>query len=808
MKTKLLSVLLVVVLFLGFIPLTDASNIVDINDSSVFLKADGSTTCTLVASLMMFRRGALINNDSNWDSFTESTYVSNKSWWAPGLPSSLSGGGMNAERVTIGEYNGKADERKQLFKDLLQSHPEGVVIWLAYGNDSSHWHAVLLTDYDSSADTFYCADSYKSVGKGRITLSSSLLATKQFAGMYTGKTSNTQEDILTYIHAYWYIKSGINYDNYSRPTPPEAPSGLVGARSGSSNVQLKWNAVSSADRYEAQYSRQGVSWTTLDESPVSTPSLLAKNFTWNYDYVDFRVRAVNAGGASPWAEIRVYKANKEQSISVTGVSLNKYNLSLKVGESETLIATVQPSDASNKKVYWWSNNESVATVDQSGKITAVAPGTAVVDAETYDGNFKAYCTITVSSNSIISVAGVSLNKYNLSLKPGESETLSATVQPSDASNKKVYWWSNNESVVTVDQNGKITAVAPGTAVVDAETYDGNFKAYCTITVSSEAPKGITVVVDGKPVDWTDAEPFISNNRTLVPLRAVANALGLKVTWESKTRTALFSGSAKATNGKNYNIAVSFVIDSRKMAVKYSDSANNEMTDYISIDSAPLIKSSRTYAPIRFLAEHFGYTVKWDSKTKTITITSGKIKAPDFTFANYPSGDYDACIERDSTRRKSDGTVETVLHLTRNVVIPDSVVKTLKAGSVIDLIKYGGFDNFKIQRFVRHTGYGIEWIELDDEHALHKSQNGAWLFGYIDLDNVVNYIYKEIKVTISKDVPVYDDFSYFPEKVGQHTKIPDLRDFFDRVSYASAKDICVTIKSGKISSILINYVPQL
>ena len=154
-------------------------------------------------------------------------------------------------------------------------------------------------------------------------------------------------------------------------------------------------------------------------------------------------------------------------VAVTGVSLNKTTTSIQVGASEQLTATVEPNNATNKAVNWSSNSPSVATVDNSGNVTAVAEGTATITVTTQDGNKTATCTVTVTpaSSDPVAVTGVSLNKTSTTLTVGGSETLTATVQPSNATNKAVNWSSNPTSVATVDSNGKVTAVAEGTATV-------------------------------------------------------------------------------------------------------------------------------------------------------------------------------------------------------------------------------------------------------------------------------------------------------------------------------------------------------
>ena len=87
----------------------------------------------------------------------------------------------------------------------------------------------------------------------------------------------------------------------------------------------------------------------------------------------------------------------DKVVSVTGVSLNESSITLDVGGSKTLTATVVPDNATNKKVRWTSDNETAATVSEDGVVTAVAGGTAVITATTHDGLFTATCTVTVNA---------------------------------------------------------------------------------------------------------------------------------------------------------------------------------------------------------------------------------------------------------------------------------------------------------------------------------------------------------------------------------------------------------------------------
>ena len=118
-------------------------------------------------------------------------------------------------------------------------------------------------------------------------------------------------------------------------------------------------------------------------------------------------------------------------------------------------------------------------VDTSGKVTAVGAGTATITATAVDGSEKYdTCTVTVTKTS---VTGVTLDQTSLTLTEGDSETLTATVEPSNATNKNVTWSSSDPNVATVE-NGVVTAVGAGTATITVTTEDGGKTATCTVTV--------------------------------------------------------------------------------------------------------------------------------------------------------------------------------------------------------------------------------------------------------------------------------------------------------------------------------------
>jgi Uncharacterized conserved protein len=193
------------------------------------------------------------------------------------------------------------------------------------------------------------------------------------------------------------------------------------------------------------------------------------------------------------------KPVKPPVIAVTGVSLNKTTISLTVGAKETLVATVAPTNATNKIVTWSSDNIAIATVNSStGEVTAVAAGAAKINA--VSGGKVATCFVTVPA---VPVAVVSLNKTTTSITIGAKETLTVTITPTNATNKTVTWTSDNLAVATVNSStGEVSAVSSGVAKITATSNNGK-TASCTVTINVNIE---TVIIPpgtfkmGSPID--------------------------------------------------------------------------------------------------------------------------------------------------------------------------------------------------------------------------------------------------------------------------------------------------------------------
>ena len=219
---------------------------------------------------------------------------------------------------------------------------------------------------------------------------------------------------------------------------------------------------------------------------------------------------------------------KAKAIGVTEVTLDRTELTLTEGETETLTATVRPDNADNRKVTWSSDKTEVATVDGDGRVTAVKAGEAVVTVTTEDGGKTATCKVTVRAKAV-SVTEVTLDRAELTLTEGEAETLTATVKPDNADNRKVTWSSDKTEVATVDGDGRVTAVKAGEAVVTVTTEDGGKTATCKVTVKAKV-----VPVTGVEVNPWAVTLSVSGTSKLSYTIRPADATNQNVKWESES----------------------------------------------------------------------------------------------------------------------------------------------------------------------------------------------------------------------------------------------------------------------------------
>jgi len=213
---------------------------------------------------------------------------------------------------------------------------------------------------------------------------------------------------------------------------------------------------------------------------------------------------------------------------IKSVALNQTALTLEEGSLQSLRATINPSDTTDvKDLTWVSSNTSVATVDQNGEVTAVAPGTATITVSTVNGR-KAECKITVTQAAVTKpITSITLSETTLTMVEDEEKTLTATIHPSDTTDSHTLTWaSSNENVATV-ADGVITAKSAGTATITVTSVNGK-KASCTVTVNAKEIPITSVTFDQNVVTIK-----AGNNATLKATILPENTTQAKtLTWAS------------------------------------------------------------------------------------------------------------------------------------------------------------------------------------------------------------------------------------------------------------------------------------
>ena len=173
-------------------------------------------------------------------------------------------------------------------------------------------------------------------------------------------------------------------------------------------------------------------------------------------------------------------------VVVKSISVDRTSITMTHGGSDKITAKVNPFNVPDTSVTYASNDTGVVTADKNGNLKAVGVGTTTITViSNYTPTVRTTVTVTVNP---VAVTGISLNKGNTTLEVGGTLSVSATVSPSNATNKGVKWTSSNTSVATVDANGNVKAVAAGTAIITVtSTSNTGVKASLTVTVNAPKP---------------------------------------------------------------------------------------------------------------------------------------------------------------------------------------------------------------------------------------------------------------------------------------------------------------------------------
>ena len=245
---------------------------------------------------------------------------------------------------------------------------------------------------------------------------------------------------------------------------PEDNRSKVSRIEGTATIEIAVEIQLSAPDATTPYQERKLIETTADASnfTVSSPYQLKKQTEYNGTYI-------------------------YAFIPVTSVTLAPETLSIEEGKTAELTATISPANATTQQHSWSSENGKIAKAYgktlNTAKVTAIGVGKTTI---TYTiGGKEASCEVTVTPRTI-SVESITLNKPQLSLVKGATETLTATVLPTTATDKTVIWESSDTAVATV-KDGIVTAVAAGNATITAKA--GEKTATCAVTVTNPSNSG-------------------------------------------------------------------------------------------------------------------------------------------------------------------------------------------------------------------------------------------------------------------------------------------------------------------------------
>ncbi|WP_165369746.1 Ig-like domain-containing protein [Bifidobacterium pseudolongum] len=271
-------------------------------------------------------------------------------------------------------------------------------------------------------------------------------------------------------------------------------------------------------------------------------------------------------------------------VPVSSVSISGGNFELKEGATKQLSATVAPSNATNRSVSWKSSNTSVATVDASGKVTAVAAGSATITASA--GGKSSTVTVTVKGDDpvipvqSVSISGTGVSGGKATINVGAGLDLTATVSPSNATDRTVTWISSDDSIATVSSTGAVRGVKAGMAVIMATV--GGKSSSVIVTVKEAGPVLQSVAIAGTGV--ANNKLTLAQNKTVqLSVKATpANAsLGVVYWSSSDTSVATVSGTGKVTAKGEGMAVITATVGDKHSSIVLTVSKNGQVSDRFS-----------------------------------------------------------------------------------------------------------------------------------------------------------------------------------------------------------------------------------
>lgn len=297
---------------------------------------------------------------------------------------------------------------------------------------------------------------------------------------------------------------------------------------------------------------------------------------------------------------------------VQQLKLSENDVRGKMKQTHQLYVTITPENATNQTLKWTSSNNSIVSVDKTGKLTFNRAGTAVITVQSEDNPaLMAQCTVTV----LQSVADVELDEELVELYVGESKRLTYMVYPSTASSPEVQWTSFDTSVVTVDDEGLLSGKRPGTTQVMVMTYEGSYYAICTVVVKQRAT-GVRMNVTELTMN---AGEYYDMDVTITP----ATATDANLTWESLNTKVVTVSSTGRITARGVGTAI-ILVKTEGGATSYCTVTVLEAVRAMELDPSELtidVGEAFTIAPVFRPASASNTQVRWESSDTSVATIS-------------------------------------------------------------------------------------------------------------------------------------------------------------------------------------------
>ena len=312
----------------------------------------------------------------------------------------------------------------------------------------------------------------------------------------------------------------------------------------------------------------------------------------NSQYKEIAKKIENVGGFDTSKFMYVTKEVEDVDVPCTGITLNTNTLTFTGSDTQTLTVTKTPSNTTDKVTY--TTNPTGIVVVNNGVITPIKNGSTVITVTC--GSKTATCNVTVTGiSTTVAVQSVSLNKNTTTINVGETETLVATISPTNATNQNVTWGTDAPNIATVT-NGVVEGKAVGTASISVETVDGSHTDTCNVTVqqnTTETGKNIfdkDTMIDTTKGISTNGEIITNSNWGLAAVPVKANT-----TYSIKRLETVTSGSDDYLyNAVNVG-AIGFA-DSNKTILSYVALDNSNLKNYSVTNSSGKIEWLKIITP--------------------------------------------------------------------------------------------------------------------------------------------------------------------------------------------------------------------